>query len=124
MINRPYRIMLIAILALSPAQYALGQAGWRQSLPALQDSDIERIKNTARKEMTGKPVGTELDWSNADTGNHGTVRLADRFQRNERECRTLEHVVNIQSQGRWRNAVTICRAPNGLDWEWAHPRGR
>ncbi len=124
MINKPHSFFLISMLMLVPAHHALGQAGWRQSLPTLEDSDIEQIKKVARQEMSGKPVGTKLEWDNTKTGNHGTVRLEDVFDRDERECRTLEHLVNIQTQGRWRNTVTICQTPDGQDWKWTHPRSR
>lgn len=124
MMNKPHGLLLVLILMLAPAHHALGQAGWRQSLPALEDSDIEQIKKVARQEMSGKPVGTTLGWNNDRTGNHGTVQLQDLFQRDQRECRTLEHLINIKAQGRWRNTVTLCQTPDGRDWRWAQPRSR
>lgn len=124
MIKKSHSFLILSILMLGPAHDVLGQAGWRQSLPALEESDIEQIKQVARQEMTSKPVGTVLEWSNDKTGNQGTVHLVDLFDRDERQCRTLAHVIDIRTQGRWRNTVTICQTQNGTDWAFAHPRSQ
>lgn len=108
------------LMVMAPAA-SFAQAGWREMLPPLTDEDIDLATRMARENMTTRAVGTRLEWHNADSGNRGSVELVDRFQRDQRECRTLRHDINVKGSGVWSQTATICQQADG-GWRAAAPR--
>ncbi len=95
-------------------------ARWVDVFPELTAEDIEIIKETARVEMGDKPKGTTLEWDNPKSGNSGSVTLLKRFSVEGRECRKLQHVLNIVRAESFNYKVTICRQPDD-SWKWRAP---
>ena len=63
-------------------------------------------------------IGTTRDWNNAKSGNHGTVKLAKRYEENVQgtnlPCRDLEYTVQIKGQADPYNLVlTRCKVSDG-----------
>lgn len=112
---------LLVLLANLPPATSFGQAGWRAVLPPMTDQDFELAARTARDDMTGRNIGTRLQWQNPDSGSQGSVELMDRFERDQRECRTLRHDVKVPTAGAWSQTVTICRQADG-SWQAAPAR--
>lgn len=108
--------ILKAILLLIPLIFIASDAAarWAYLHVRVTDEDMTIIKRTAREEMTGKPVGTVLSWSNPRSKLSGTVTLLERFEENGRECRRLKHHVSSSKGGTpWDGIVTICLQPDG-----------
>jgi len=86
-------LLTAAALLLEPAQ-GLAQFGigmW--NAPKLSSSDLVIIRKLARHDLTGKPNGTALPWSNPDSGNSGTVTLVNSFPSQGRECRRVRYLI-------------------------------
>jgi surface antigen len=59
----------------------------------LSNSDLVIIRKIVREDLTGKPNGTTIAWSNPDSTNSGTVTLLDRFRSEGRDCRRVRYKV-------------------------------
>ena len=91
---------------------------WLDFLPPLTDVDMELAKQAARVDLEGKPEGTSLGWKNDKSGNSGSVVLLRRFENAGRECRRLQHIINIRGEKDTRHyEVTICLQEDG-SWKW------
>lgn len=97
------------------------QARWSDALPILEPGDVTLIRDTARIEMSGKPVGTILKWKNKKGRSEGSVELLDRFQRDGRECRTNKHIIKPRTEAASVLVITICL---GADGEWHTSQAR
>lgn len=71
----------------APAQY--GRSG--RTAVKLSSSDLAIIRKIVREDLTGKPNGTTIAWSNPDSTNSGTVTLLDRFRSKGRDCRRVKY---------------------------------
>jgi surface antigen len=91
-------------------------ARWSHMLPQLAKEDTDLIQLAARVQMTGKPVGTTLKWSNSKTGNAGTVTLMENFEHEGRKCRTNRHVITQQATGPKTYVISICQNRDGT-WQ-------
>ncbi|HKT17528.1 MAG TPA: RT0821/Lpp0805 family surface protein [Stellaceae bacterium] len=86
-----------ALLLRSPegaAQYSKAL----RSFPKLTNTDIAIIRKAVREDLTGKPKGTTLPWSNPESRNAGTVTLLDRFDSAGRDCRRVRYVITPGSK--------------------------
>lgn len=102
-------LLVTGLMAVIPVQ-----AFWQAVYPPVAPDDAEMIRQLTRVEMTGKPVGTALAWNNSDTRNYGTVTLVDRFEKDGRECRTVQHFIQIRGEAKpWTGNVTLCLQPDG-----------
>jgi surface antigen len=73
---------------------ALAQFGRSyQSMVKLTSSDIAIVQKIVRQDLTGKPNGTTIAWSNSESTNSGTVTLLDRFRSEGRDCRRVRYMV-------------------------------
>jgi hypothetical protein len=82
------------LLLLGPAQ-GLGQYGRTfLSSPKLTPADIAIVRKLVREDLTGKPKGTTLSWSNPESENSGTVTLIDDFRSEGRDCRRVRYLIN------------------------------
>jgi hypothetical protein len=107
-----------ALLLLVPAEGSAQYGRTFRSAPKLASSDIEIVRHLVREELTGKPKGTTLSWSNPKTEKSGTVTLLDSFASAGRDCRRVRYVINPGPQQRTpirpaRYVLTSCRLPDG-----------
>lgn len=104
-------------LTLCCASQAYAITSWNKFLPQpLMRSDMETIKEKSRVELTDKPLGTELTWTNEETGLTGTVTLEKIFTIKSFECRGVRHIVTFQNQERVQFNTTLCQNSEG-QWE-------
>lgn len=82
--------------------------------PNLDQKDREIMQHIARDELTGKPVGTELSWSNPDSGAHGTVELLHTSIVNGMQCRDVRHIVKTRSEPPQGYIFEICELSTGV----------
>lgn len=87
----PLLLVMVSVLLAPPAAAQYGKA-FRNS-PKLSSQDVAIIRKAVREDLTGKPKGTTLPWSNPESENSGTVTLLDRFDSAGRDCRRVRYVV-------------------------------
>jgi surface antigen len=96
MIRGLLRSLSLAMLCALLAGPALAQ------VPAidLRDEDIAMAKAAAAKlyENPATPVGATESWSNAKSGNSGTVTLVSSSEPNGVPCRRLQHVIKVKDR--------------------------
>ena len=110
-------IVLATVLATAHAAgfNPFGAAG----LP-LSKQDYREIAAAAAPLLNDESVaiGTSRDWSNAKSGNHGTVKLLKQYEQSVQgtnlPCRDLEYTVDIKGYADPYNLVlTRCKAADG-----------
>lgn len=109
-----YSIITLSILWASNS-YAF--TSWNEFLPQrIEKSDFENMKEKARNELTGKPIGTELSWETGETNLKGTVKLVSVFNIKDHECRGVIHQVTFENGQVIRFDGTLCKNSKGK-WE-------
>lgn len=97
-LTRGFRSLLplaaAALLLLTPGDGAAQYGRTFRTAPKLTSADIAIVRKLVREDLTGKPVGTTLSWSNPDSENSGTVTLLARFDSRGRDCRRVRYMVN------------------------------
>jgi surface antigen len=107
--------------ALFPA--AAAQAQWvGRSWDAnrqLTYGDVDIIRNTAQREVHGRPADTVVAWANPASRNSGTITLLRKFVRRGIPCEQIEYrVVTPQhAQRTHRYVFNSCRQEDG-SWTW------
>jgi surface antigen len=114
-------VLATAVLLAAPTS-GFGQYGTTfRTSPKLTSADIEMIQTLVRQDLTGKPNGTTLSWSNPQSENSGTVTLIDTFISRGRDCRRVRYEVkpgpNQASYAEQSSYVlTNCRLSDGT-WQ-------
>ena len=116
-----FLMMAATALAFVPtdgfAQYGKEAFG---SAAALTEKDIAAMQKAAREDLTGKPKGTTLPWSNPESEKQGTVTLVDSFASKGRDCRRVRYVIRPGPKDLHpapsTYMLTNCRLTNGT-WQ-------
>lgn len=103
--------LALTVTDMSPA---LGQINPFDDSLNLNRADIDMIRQAAREDLDGKEVGSVVEWSNPETGNHGSVTLLRTFEYGGRDCREVQHLID-GSGGNFiqRYVNTICKQEDG-----------
>ena len=91
---------------------------FRRSGFDVSESDIRLAGAAAAKLYEGEraALGDIERWTNAESGNQGTVRLVQIFTYNDLPCRRLQHDIKLASVGTpFRYIFDRCKLPSG---EW------
>lgn len=111
------KFLIILSTAFCTMSSAYAVTSWNEFLPQpLLRSDMEKMKEKARVELTEKPLGTELAWENQETGLKGSVFLEKIFTIKSFECRGIRHIVTFQNQEKVQFNGTLCQNSEGK-WE-------
>lgn len=105
-------LLLLGIAASSHAVW-----GWMRgdALTDFQESDWTLLKETARQVLNEKPDREQLNWSNPETGNRGSVMALATFTHEGRTCRRTA-MRNLTHRGREDQAAySLCQQADG-DW--------
>lgn len=109
--------IVVAVAALAvPAHAQLNP--FRRSGFDVSDADVALAGAAAAKLYQGEQavLGDIERWSNAESGNQGTVRLVNIFTHDELPCRRLQHDIKLANVGTpFRYIFDRCRVPSG---EW------
>lgn len=113
-------IAAAALLVLTRAE-GLAQHGRAfETFPGLTATDIAIVQKLVREDLTGKPKGTTLPWSNPETENSGSVTLIARFPSRGRDCRRVRYLVKPGPRQASADAgtyvLTSCRLSDGT-WQ-------
>jgi surface antigen len=107
-------LLLVSIVAASPSH---GVWQWLRgaALTDFKDSDWEMLRETAQTVLNEKPDREQVNWSNPDTGNRGSIMALATFTHEGRTCRRAA-MRNITFRGRdERAAYSLCQQADG-DW--------
>lgn len=108
-------MLLITMILLAPSGHAVW--GWLRgaALTDFSESDWEMLRQTARTVLNEKPDGEQVNWTNPETGNRGSIIALATFTHEGRTCRRTA-IRNITHRGRDdRSAYSLCRQEDG-DW--------
>lgn len=113
--NRMPVLLLLALLL--PAASAHAVWHWMRGAAAtdFKESDWSMLKATALEALDGKPDGEQVNWSNPETGNRGSIIVLASFTHEGRVCRRAA-MRNLTYRGREdKSAYSLCRQKDG-DW--------
>jgi len=107
--------LLLALTTMAEPSYGVWQ--WMRGSAAsdFKESDWTMLKDTARTVLNEKPDGEQVNWSNPDTGNRGSIIALATFAHEGRTCRRAA-LRNLTFRGREdRAAYSLCQQKDG-DW--------
>lgn len=114
-----FAVLLAAGLALiAPAEAGAQYGKTFRTATKLSSADIDIIRKVVREDLTGKPNGTTLPWSNPQSQNSGTVTLLGSFPSQGRDCRRVKYLINpgpgqLSSAKPAAYVLTNCRLEDG-----------
>ncbi|NVK10447.1 MAG: hypothetical protein HWD83_00455 [Gammaproteobacteria bacterium] len=94
----------------------LVSADWASAIPKLTVEDLEKISEAVSVGLEDQPVGTKVEWSNDNTGSHGSVTLTRLFEVASQECRRIRYQLSARERDNWRIDFDFCKTEDGL-WE-------
>jgi surface antigen len=81
------------------------------------DSDWELLKATAQDVLNNRPDREQVNWSNPDTGNRGSLIVLATFTHNNQVCRRTA-MRNLTFRGRDEKAAySLCQQEDGT-WQF------
>ncbi len=114
-------VLLWAATALAvgslPAAPGTGNTFANSPLAQFTDEDYKQFFDSVRKAASGEPGGAPVDWANAASGAHGTVRYTRALQRPEGDCREMQGKITVRNQTE-PYRITVCKDPQG-EWRLA-----
>lgn len=116
------RRSITACLAVCLLAAALpGHAVWHwmrgAAVTDFNDSDWALLKETARELLDNRPDGEQVNWSNPDTGNRGSLIVLATFSHQGQVCRRTA-MRNLTFRGRDEKSVySLCQQPDGT-WQF------
>lgn len=117
----PMVAVLVALATMSTQTYAADP--FKGSGFQLDDSDLALVKTAAEKlyRQDGVEIGAVEEWTNSETGSHGTVKLIRKHEYKGLPCRRLQHDIELKRvTDPYRFTVDRCRIANG-EWKIADP---
>lgn len=118
-LNSRRRIAVSSLLLTTAVVSASSHGVWQwlrgAALTDFKESDWEMLKETARVVLNEKPDNEQVNWSNPDTGNRGSIIALATFTHDGRVCRRAA-MRNLTFRGRDdRAAYSLCQQTDG-DW--------
>ena len=113
----PLAAALIALTTMSAPTHAFVDP-FKGSGFVLDESDLALVKTAAGKlySTDGLEVGAVEEWTNPETGNHGTVKLIRKHEYKGLPCRRLQHDIKLKRIiDPYRFTLDRCKVADG---EW------
>ena len=87
----------------------------------LTQADLDKIKTTLAQQVHGKKLGTLASWSNAESGNYGTLGLQKVFERQRQRCEQIEYRLHPADKTKLsdRYILISCLQPDGT-WKLSY----
>lgn len=86
-------------------------------LGAALDAQDRQLASRAETQAHSAPIGEPIEWSNPDSGHHGTVTAIRDGREKDTNDYCREYQTDVVVSGRVETAYgTACQRPNG-DWE-------
>ncbi len=107
--------LLIALCGTAVPGHAVWQWMRGAAVTDFTESDWAILRETARDVLDNKPDHEQVNWSNPETGNRGSIIGLATFAHDGRKCRRAA-MRNLTFRGRDdKGAYTLCRQADG-DW--------
>jgi len=107
--------LLLVLCVLSSSSHGVWQWLRGSALTDFKESDWVMLKETARLVLNEKPDREQVNWSNEETGNRGSIMALVTFSHDGRKCRRAA-MRNLTFRGREdRAAYSLCQQSDG-DW--------
>ncbi len=112
-------LLRAAVLLLAGSFLNLAGAAWGQANPIrmldLTAEDLSLIETSANRLYEAGEIGALETWSNAQSGNSGSMRLLATFERDGLPCRRIEHVIKVKKDATPKRLVlATCRTGDGV----------
>jgi surface antigen len=108
-------VLLLATIFEASSSHAVWQWMRGAALTDFKESDWEMLREAARTALNEKPDREQVNWSNPETGNRGSIMVLATFTHEGRTCRRAA-MRNITFRGRdERAAYSLCQQADG-DW--------
>jgi surface antigen len=109
--------LALILSLLSPPGHAVWQWLRGAAITDFKDSDWALLQETARTVLNDKPDREQVNWSNPETGNRGSILALATFQHSGQKCRRVA-MRNITHRGREdRGAYSLCQQADGT-WQF------
>ncbi len=107
----------ICLLAAALPGYAVWQWMRGAAVTDFHDSDWALLKEAAQDMLNNRPDGEQVNWSNPDTGNRGSLIVLATFNHQGRVCRRAA-MRNLTFRGRDEKAAySLCQQEDGT-WQF------
>ena len=108
-------LLIVACCAMSAPSHGAWQWLRGSALTDFKESDWVMLKATAREVLNEKADHEQVNWTNPETGNRGSIMALATFTHDGRKCRRAA-MRNITFRGRDdRSAYSLCQQADG-DW--------
>ncbi len=107
----------LGMLATALPGYAVWHWMRGAAVTDFHESDWDLLKETAREVLNNRPDHEQVNWSNPDTGNRGSLIVLATFKHNGQVCRRTA-MRNLTFRGRDEKAAySLCQQADGT-WEF------
>ncbi len=107
--------LLLALAVAAVPAHAVWQWMRGAALTDFRESDWTILRETAREVLNNRPDHEQVNWTNPETGNRGSIIALATFTHEGRKCRRAA-MRNITHRGRDDRAVySLCQQQDG-DW--------
>ena len=107
--------LALALCALSSSSHAVWQWMRGSALSDFRESDWTLLRQTARMVLDDKPDHEQVNWTNPETGNRGSIIVLATFSHEGKRCRRAA-MRNLTFRGRDdKAAYSLCQQADG-DW--------
>jgi len=109
------RFAIVALTILPLSSQAVWQWMRGAAVADFKDSDWVLLKQAAYTALNESDDGKQINWTNPDTGNRGSIVALNTFTHDGFKCRRAA-MRNLSANGReGKAAYSLCRQPDG-DW--------
>jgi len=111
-------LLSVALLIAAPAANATNS--WfakRSAVAHMSDADRAILTGAMQTLLSDKPDGSAAEWSNPDTGSHGTLQVAGTHEDYGTTCRLLR-MTNMAKQIISKGDFRLCKDDEGV-WRFA-----
>ncbi len=109
--------LAVCLLATALPGHAVWQWMRGAAVTDFHESDWVLLKETARDLLDNRPDGEQVNWSNPDTGNRGSLIVLATFSHQGQVCRRAA-MRNLTFRGRdEKSAYSLCQQADGT-WEF------
>ena len=107
--------LVLALAAMAAPGHAVWQWMRGAALTDFKESDWTMLRETAREVLNNRPDHEQVNWSNPETGNRGSIIALATFSHEGRKCRRAA-IRNLTFRGRDdKAAYSLCQQEDG-DW--------
>ena len=117
MLKTPVLLCAIASVLWAPATLAQWLQFGNSAIAEMNDSDVELLQKSGRDALENARDGETREWSNPQTGVHGSITPLKTYQAYDTTCR-LVRFENFAAENSGRSTISLCKSADG-SWKAA-----